>query len=61
MSESYSDEHVIDVDLADVLRDEALKAMPDGPAKRFLTRLSYEADYNTAHPPVVVVKHSRPS
>jgi hypothetical protein len=51
----YSDK-VIPVDLAAVLRDEALVALPDGPAKRFLTLLSAELDYDDGPPPVLIVR-----
>ena len=39
------DETVVAVDLDAVLADEALRGMPDGPAKRFLAALAGEMRY----------------
>jgi hypothetical protein len=50
-------EQRIPVDIDKVLRDEALKSMPDGPAKRLLTRLAFALDHDADDkPPVLLVR-----
>lgn len=42
----YGPEAIVPVDIDRVMGDEALKAMPDGPAKRFLHALARQLDYD---------------
>lgn len=39
-------DRIVPVDIDVVMQDPALIAMPDGPAKRFLRRLSVELDHD---------------
>jgi hypothetical protein len=47
----YASDKLIAVDIDLVMRDEALVAMPDGPAKRFLAALAHDLDHDDDHPP----------
>jgi hypothetical protein len=47
----YASDKLVAVDIDLVMRDEALVAMPDGPAKRFLRDLAVKLDHDADHPP----------
>ena len=50
-------ERIIPVDIDAVMHDEALTAMPDGPAKRLLTRLAFAMDHDADEAvPMLVVR-----
>ena len=54
-------ERIIPVDFDAVMHDEALIAMPDGPAKRLLTRLAFAMDHDEdeAVPMLIVRRDNR--
>lgn len=60
MSESCGHGMVpVPVDIDVVMRDPALVAMPDGPAKRLLHRLSTELDHDPGEaPPMLLVRRA---
>lgn len=51
----YGPETIIPVNVDLVMGDEALRGMPDGPAKRFLYALSRALDYDEGDPPPMLI------
>ena len=59
MSDGYQDETIIPVDVDVLMRDEVLKAMPDGPVKRLMATLGVELDHDGDQPPPVLIVRRR--